>query len=316
MNLLDSERRVLSILLCLGCFVLGFVFRGPAHSAAPPVRHAPLSATERQYSAGQGSSTHISDDDSDDDSDEQSSRHKGLPRRDESAGAPYVLLGVVSYPPNFEQRNLLRRFSSESGGRRGDGRVPGEGPHLAAEYVFGDSYYGSPPGRDMQAKLALEFNEHGDAVFVNAREGIPNVGKASEKSAAWWLEAPKRSGARFFCKTDDDSLIHGAHLASALAAAEKAAGDSRHPLILLSYIRWRGWIPHYDFQACGGGWGGPMDAINQMEDPRNKCERAEGPFPQVIARLHLLSRATDGMCSRCGREDCRVLRHEEIRHVL
>jgi len=64
------------------------------------------------------------------------------------------------------------------------------------------------------------------------------------------------------------------------APSGSGSSDS-DPLVLLSYIRWRGWIPHYDFQACGGGWGGPMDAINQMDDPHNKCERAEGPFPQV-----------------------------------
>jgi hypothetical protein len=69
----------------------------------------------------------------------------------------------------------------------------------------------------------------------------------------------------------------------------------------------------FDFQGCGGGWGGPADAIfqarehtqpadvvhtaeslataahavltssscaAQMEDEKNKCGQAEGPFPQ------------------------------------
>jgi hypothetical protein len=243
--------------------------------------------------------------------DDSSVTDGGLPRRDESAGSPYVLLGVISYPPNFEQRSLLRRFSRESGGRRGGGRVPGQGPHVATEYVFGDSYFGPPPPREVQARLAAEAERHRDVFFVPAREALPNVGKASEKSAAWWLGAPSRSAARFFCKTDDDSLIHGAHLATALAAAERAAAQSEAEaaaggseaggqgraggatggggaLILLSYIRWRGWIPHYDFQACGGGWGGPMDAIQQMDDPTNQCHRAEGPFPQVRAPARLL----------------------------
>lgn len=314
MNLLDSERRVLNLLLCAGFFALGYLIRGPIPGA--PISSAPSSV---QPSGGvlpmavqAGMSREVvdqfmgGDSDSDDD-DDTSATDSGVPRRDESGGSPYVLLGVISYPPNFEQRSLLRRFSRQSGGRRGDGRVPGQGPHVATEYVFGDSYFGAPPSREMQARLAAEAELHRDVLFVPAREAIPNVGKASEKSAAWWLGAPSRSAARFFCKTDDDSLIHGAHLATALAAAEKAAASSAAEmaaggseaghkgraggvaagggaLILLSYIRWRGWIPHYDFQACGGGWGGPMDAIQQMDDPKNQCDRAEGPFPQVRAR--------------------------------
>ena len=41
----------------------------------------------------------------------------------------------------------------------------------------------------------------------------------------------------------------------------------------------------------GGGWGGPADAIYQMEDPVNKCELAEGPFPQGTGSLTCMSRA-------------------------
>lgn len=44
-------------------------------------------------------------------------------------------------------------------------------------------------------------------------------------------------------------------------------------------------------QACGGGWGGPLDAIRQMEDPANHCARAEGPFPQGTGTLTCMSRA-------------------------
>lgn len=122
---------------------------------------------------------------------------------------------------------------------------------------------------------------------MDARERLPHVGKATEKSAAWWLTAPKRSGARFFCKTDDDSLIHHEHLGAALAAAER---EARSPNILFSYVRWRGWLPDLRYQACGGGWGGPIDAIRHMEDPSTHCELAEGPFPQGTGQLTCLSR--------------------------
>ena len=213
--MLDSERRVLNVLICVGFFALGYLCRRPVRSADAP---ASLAMATAHLLPGVLP--------------EVSSR---VARRDESGGAPYVLVGVISYPPNFEQRNLVRQFARTTGGQRGDGRVPGEGPHVATEYVFGDSYYGAPPAHAVQTRLADEAAQHGDVLFVNAREGIPNVGKASEKSAAWWLDAPKRSGARFFCKTDDDSLIHGAHLAGALAAAEKAAGGGMYIYISVSY---------------------------------------------------------------------------------
>ena len=67
------------------------------------------------------------------------------------------------------------------------------------------------------------MEEHGDVVLVQAREALPHVGKATEKSAAWWLSAPLRSNARFFCKTDDDSLVHLRHLRSALLASLEQA---------------------------------------------------------------------------------------------
>ena len=131
------------------------------------------------------------------------------------------------------------------------------------------------------------MEEHGDVVLVQAREALPHVGKATEKSAAWWLSAPLRSNARFFCKTDDDSLVHLSHLRSALLASLEQAPVSH---LIFSYIRWRGWLPGFRFQACGGGWGGPLDAIHQMEDPGAHCALAEGPFPQGTGTLTCMSR--------------------------
>ena len=113
----------------------------------------------------------------------------------------------------------------------------------------------APPAAS-QARVAEEARREGDVVFVGGREGLPHVGKAAEKSAAWWRTAPKRSSARFFCKTDDDSLIHHGHLRAALEAAEASAIDGQgRPTknIVFSYIRWRGWLPNHRLQACGGG---------------------------------------------------------------
>ena len=167
--------------------------------------------------------------------------HGVVPPEEEGGGAAApeggdadidVLLGVITYPPNFDARVMLRDFNTRPG--VADGRVK-------VEYVVGDSYYTEPPGAAMQQRMAAEVEKHGDVVFVSAREALPHVGKvnpspnhgpspgpspgpgpgpspgpsphqATEKSAAWWLSAPLRSNAKFFCKTDDDSLVHLSHL--------------------------------------------------------------------------------------------------------
>ena len=197
-----------------------------------------------------------------------------------SPGDPFLLIGVISAPTSFERRQMLRDFAVASAGSASERPV-------RTEFVFGDRLFTGTVPVDAQQRLADEARRHGDVVFVDARERLPHVGKATEKSAAWWLSAPKRSGARFFCKTDDDSLIHHQHLAAALATAEQQA---KSPHIIFSYMRWRGWLPFHRYQACGGGWGGPIDAIRHIEDPETHCELAEGPFPQGTGQLTCLSR--------------------------
>lgn len=192
---------------------------------------------------------------------------------------PFILLGVITNPSGFKRRKMLREFSLLSGGAKGGVRT---------EYVIGQGYVGEAPPAALQQKVAAEVSEHGDIVFVDGRENLPNVGKATEKSAAWWLSAPRRSAASVFCKTDDDSLIHLGHLSATLQAAVQQLA-SEH--FLYSFVRWRGWLPLHRLQACGGGWGGPGDAISQMEDPANHCELAEGPFPQGTGTLTCMSAA-------------------------
>lgn len=209
------------------------------------------------------------------------------------AADPYLLIGVISAPNAFGRRNMLRSFAEASAGPAGPSRRT-----VATEFVFGDRFYEGEPSAEMQRRLAEEARTHGDVVFVDAREKLPHVGKATEKSAAWWLTAPKRSKARFFCKTDDDSLLHHEHLTAALAAGEAAAianqrqagvGEGAAPNVLFSYVRWRGWLPGHRFQACGGGWGGPIDCIRHMLDPKEQCGLAEGPFPQGTGQLTCMS---------------------------
>eukprot|EP00966_Prymnesium_polylepis_P268503 6203128-Prymnesium_polylepis.1 len=113
----------------------------------------------------------------------------------EQADAPFILLGVITSPMSFERRQMLREFAALSGGEAGG---------VQTEYVVGDSFFDQPPSTAQQAALAAEVAEHQDIVFVNGRERLPHVGKATEKSAAWWSSAPRRSAARVYCKTDDD----------------------------------------------------------------------------------------------------------------
>ena len=169
---------------------------------------------------------------------------------------PFVLLAAISAPQNGASRSMIRRFLSLDGVHD---------PDTCVEFVVGDQYHSKAKGtaerhRQWLEEAAQESRAHGDLVRIRGREGLPHVGKATEKSAAWWLSAPLRSRAKWFCKTDDDSLVHAQHLHAALAAALTQA-PTEH--ILFSYVRWRGWLPNGRLQACGGGWGGPLDAIKQ-----------------------------------------------------
>lgn len=297
-------------LVCMG-FVLGLLY-GTAKSASVampvPVKIVTSSSLQLQGTGRSPDEPHQAGNGDHGDA--------GLARASSSTGDgdgndPYLLIGVISSPSAFARREMLRSFGKASG--HGARRV-------ATEFVFGDRFFeGGPPLR-MQERLAEEARAHGDIVFVNGREKLPHVGKATEKSAAWWQvcvaiplrtsllcvvipmtspssaawwqTAPRRAprGTRFFCKTDDDSLIHHQHLSAALAAAETAAQQQGSPHVFFSYVRWRGWLPQFRFQACGGGWGGPADAIRHIEDPKEHCELAEGPFPQGTGQLTCLSR--------------------------
>ena len=110
---------------------------------------------------------------------------------------PHVLIGVISTPSKFARREMIRDFANAT---RSELKVQ-------TEFVFADRYFERPPPLDVQERLGAEVDRHGDAVFVDARERLPHVGKATEKSASWWLTAPLRVSANFYCKTDDDALL-------------------------------------------------------------------------------------------------------------
>lgn len=185
---------------------------------------------------------------------------------------PTVLIGVISGPRNADARAMLRRFYADT--------MPPTAS-VEVEMVIGDEFYQHRPRPALLDAIETEARVHKDVRLVRAREQLPHVGKAAEKSAAWWADAPLRRDAAFYCKTDDDTLIHAAHLEALLRMLDP---DER---VLLSYVRWRGWMPRR-FRACGGGWGGPLEAWSQVRD---QCPPyTEGPFPQGTGQLTCLSR--------------------------
>ena len=183
-----------------------------------------------------------------------------------------VVLGVITSPGNAHARRMLRRFYATT--------APDVADDVRVEMVMGDEFYGMPPRAERIDALADENVTYGDILHVHAREKLPHVGKAAEKSAAWWADVTRRVDARFYCKTDDDTLIHARRL---LAVLEEL--DPSEPTIF-SYIRWRGWMPRR-FRACGGGWGGPKEAWEQISSPA--CPHTVGPFPQGTGQLTCLS---------------------------
>ena len=98
---------------------------------------------------------------------------------------PFLLLGVISSPASFGRRAMLRDFAARaSGGMLAQAHVGGRAV-VRTEFVFGRTFYERPPSADVQRRLAAEAAQYGDVVFVDGRERLPHVGKATEKSAAW-----------------------------------------------------------------------------------------------------------------------------------
>ena len=62
------------------------------------------------------------------------------------------------------------------------------------------------------------------------------------------------------------------------------------PYVFFSYVRWRGWLPYNRLQACGGGWGRPLDAMRDLENPNLNCQSTEGPFHRGTGLLTCMSR--------------------------
>ena len=208
--------------------------------------------------------------------------------------APTVLLGITSGPKNARLRDQQRDWA---------GRFNASG--CTVRFLLGDSFYApggsSANGRDPPAMLVQrEAARHADLLFVPAREKLPHVGVVTEKSAAYWATAatthPEYS---WYCKADDDTLVHHERLAITLRRLTERLTTSvgEGAPAYFGHIKWRGWEGGTRFQACGGGWG---DAAKTAQDllrggiahgkPYPPCPHAAGPYPYMSGGMVCMNR--------------------------
>jgi hypothetical protein len=137
-----------------------------------------------------------------------------------------VLLGIITNPSHIAERAQLRAFYKAT--------FPEEQGKVRPVFVMGNNYYlGNPPKpmsgetKALLKQVMKESDEQGDIIWVDGREGLPHVGKATEKSAAWWQSAPGIGNYGYYCKSDDDSLIHLRSAPRAAAERGRGAGARR-----------------------------------------------------------------------------------------
>ena len=158
-----------------------------------------------------------------------------------SDNTPFVLLGVMSNPV----KPILRTHWHEWASRFHENGA------VRVRYVFGKTMYerNADPGSPIRGSM----EEEKDRLLVDGREQLPHVGLVTEKSAYFWrTAAATEPAAKWFCKCDDDTLVHLDRLANVLRAI-----DAKHPgeETYLGHMKWRGWDVDNRFQACGGTWG-------------------------------------------------------------
>ena len=197
-------------------------------------------------------------------------------------GAPHarVLLGVMSNPTNDRLRRQLRSWN---------GQFASLGKGVDVRFVFGKSFY---PSTALDAATLGE-----DAFVVEGRECLPHVGVVTEKSGWWWRTvAARQPGYDYYCKSDDDTLVHLDRLQSALSRIEHSLPRAK---TYTGHMKWRGWDDQTDaLSACGGNWGGAHktleDLITHTKSPDGKilppCSHAAGPYPYMSGGMVCMSR--------------------------
>ena len=157
----------------------------------------------------------------------------------------------------------------------------------------------APPGVAPPELVKDERSAHGDGdfYFVDGREKLPNVGKVTEKSASWWLNVgTENPGYDYYCKADDDTLVHLDRLHHVLNETSRARG--KDAAVYFGHIKWRGWDVGHRFQACGGGWGPARKTGDDIAYGGTlpggvtypPCPYAAGPYPYMSGGMVCMSR--------------------------
>ena len=200
--------------------------------------------------------------------------------------APFLLLGVMSNPVKPLLRTQWREWASNF-----------HDPSVRVRYVFGKTVYerNADPGSLRVESVATDLDRN-DHMLVDGRERLPHVGVVTEKSAYFWMAAAAAEpSAKWYCKCDDDTLVHLDRLARVLRSI-----DALHPgeATYLGHMKWRGWDVDHRFQACGGTWGeatktakdilyGGIEHGTKRYPP---CPHAAGPYPYMSGGMVCMSR--------------------------
>lgn len=192
--------------------------------------------------------------------------HRGV----ESAEPKAVLLGVMSNPGNDVLRSGIRKWSARFASHRAA---------VDVRFVYGTSFYNaSAAPAAALASLERERAENDDFFFVEGRERLPHVGVVTEKSAAWWRSVAERMpGYRYYCKSDDDTLVHLDHLTALIDELQRALPNKP---VYMGHTKWRAWDVDARFQACGGGWGAAKKTANDLRQGSD-CPHAAQPRVEV-----------------------------------
>ena len=171
--------------------------------------------------------------------------------------------------------------------------------NVDVRFVLGTTFFNNtqrpPPEWD---ELKAEEKEHKDIIFVEGREKLPHVGVVTEKSASFWLSRGVESpGYEWYCKCDDDTLVHLSRLGETLANVTRSLGRTAH--VYFGHLKWRGWEAGHRFQACGGGWGDSAKTLSDilggggMPDGSRypPCPHAAGPVPYMSGGMACATRS-------------------------
>lgn len=202
--------------------------------------------------------------------------------------SPMLLIGVMSNPVKPLLRTQWREWASKFHETDRAVRV---------RYIFGKTMYerNADPG-SVSVKAVAKDLDGNDHLLVDGRERLPHVGVVTEKSAYFWKNAVTfEPNAKWYCKCDDDTLVHLDRLANVLRSI-----DTMHPgeATYLGHLKWRGWDVDDRFQACGGTWGDARKAIKDIlyggivhgTMPYPPCPHSAGPYPYMSGGMVCMSR--------------------------